>query len=267
MGPMMRIAALVHNEKSRRKLQEAFQGVATLHLFRSGHALTAAIAHGGINVMITELRDPEGHSLVATIRGVHEQHPRIPIIAYTEFTPKRARDVLLAADAGVRELIIRDYDDSEPMARAVLRNADAEALAARVLSEVRMHLPESTREFVEFCFRNAQHGVKVSGIAAHLRANRKTLRNRLTAAHLPSPHKIVGWSRLILAVHLLNVSGRPVEKIARDLNFPSGAALRNMLKRYIGLSPYELKHRGGVAQMIHGFQDALDRAGKRRSRQ
>jgi AraC-like DNA-binding protein len=79
----------------------------------------------------------------------------------------------------------------------------------------------------------------------------------LRAAHLPPPHKILGWSRLLIAIRLLNEGGYSVERVAQELNFPGGASLRNMLKRYVGKSPGELRHSDGFQQMLDGFKSAL----------
>jgi AraC-like DNA-binding protein len=260
---MIRVAALVYDEQSRRKLQRAFRGVAELHVFRSGPALINSLATNGTSVVICELHDAAGRLIVPFIQELREREPNISIIAYTEFNSRRARDIRLASEAGVRHLIIREYDDVNSMARAVIRTADAEATAARVLTDLDLQVPPAAREFIEHCFRNAQHGMRVGDVAVHLRANRKTLRNRLRSAHLPPPHKILGWSRLLLAIRLLNKGGYSVERVAQELNFPSGASLRNMLKRYIGKSPGELRHGDGFQQMLEAFKAALASARKR----
>jgi AraC-like DNA-binding protein len=264
MGPtMIRVAALVYDEQSRRKLQRAFRGAAELHVFRSGTTLLASLSTGGASVVICELRDASGRLTVPIIQELRDRQPALPIVAYTEFNSRRARDIKLASEAGARHLIIREYDDVESMVRAVVRTVDAEAMAARVLTYLDLQVPAAAREFIEHCFRNAQHGIRVSDVAVHLRANRKTLRNRLRAAHLPPPHKILGWSRLLLAIRLLNDGGYSVERVAQELNFPGGASLRNMLKRYIGKSPGELRHDDGFQQMLEGFRAALAGAKKK----
>lgn len=68
---------------------------------------------------------------------------------------------------------------------------------------------------------------------------------------------MLGWCRLLAAAVLLEDRGRPVDHIALELDFPSGAAFRNMLKRYTGLSPAELRARGTLTEMSRQFRKAV----------
>lgn len=263
---MIGIGALIFDRERRKRVQQAFQQVGALEFFRSDKLLRAAIHSGSVQVVITELRDPQGRLMADQIRRIHDEFPSIPIIAYTELIRQRTKDALWAAHAGVRDIILREYDDSECMARSIVRMTDANIVAAKVLEAFGAELPMGAREVFDFCFRNAQHGLTVGAVAGHLRASRKTLRNRLVLVDLPPPHKILGWSRLLLAMRLVDQGDQSVEEIAYELNFPSGASLRNMLKRYVGLSPKEVKRRGGFAYMLSAFTHALGGSNRQRSR-
>ena len=48
-----------------------------------------------------------------------------------------------------------------------------------------------------------------------------------------------------------------LEQAALRLEFPSGTALRNMLMRYTGLKPRELRENGGVHCVMHLFRREL----------
>ncbi len=87
--------------------------------------------------------------------------------------------------------------------------------------------------------------------------HRKTLVDRLKAARMPSPRAMIGWCRLLIAARMLDDPGRTVEQVALKLDFPSGAALRNMFKRYTGLRTTEVRENGGVRCLIHAFKHEL----------
>ena len=58
---------------------------------------------------------------------------------------------------------------------------------------------------------------------------------------------------LSLTAHRLEDPGRTTEHGAIEMGFPSGSAFRNMLRRYTGLSPQDLRERGGsmcLAEML-----------------
>ena len=68
-----------------------------------------------------------------------------------------------------------------------------------------------------------------------------------------------------MAARMLDDPARTVEQVALKLDFPSGAALRNMFKRYTGLRTTEVRENGGVRCLIHAFKRELAAvsAGKR----
>jgi hypothetical protein len=51
--------------------------------------------------------------------------------------------------------------------------------------------------------------------------------------------------------------GRTLEQVALRLEFPGAAALRNMLARYTGLTPREVREGGGVRAVLAAFRGAL----------
>jgi AraC-like DNA-binding protein len=126
-----------------------------------------------------------------------------------------------------------------------------------VLREVRPMLPATVRPIVEHCVLRARTPLTVAGVARALGVHRKTLVNKLRRAGFPGPRAIIGWSRLLLAAHALEDPGRPVERIALDLEFASATAMCNMLRRYTGLRPREVRENGGVACVLHLFTRAL----------
>jgi transcriptional regulator GlxA family with amidase domain len=99
--------------------------------------------------------------------------------------------------------------------------------------------------------------VTVADAAAALGVHRKTLVDRLATAQLPTPSAMIAWCRLTLAAQMLEDPARSVEQIALLLDFSSAASLRNMLKRYTGLSPREVRENGGLRCVLHAFRQTL----------
>jgi transcriptional regulator GlxA family with amidase domain len=97
----------------------------------------------------------------------------------------------------------------------------------------------------------------VRGAADALGLDRRTLVRRLERAGLPPPRRIAGWCRVIVAARLLDDPIYTLEQAALRLDFPSGTALRNMLIRYTGLAPREIRENGGVRCVLHLFKREL----------
>jgi AraC-like DNA-binding protein len=64
-------------------------------------------------------------------------------------------------------------------------------------------------------------------------------------------------SRLLLVGHYLGAGNIPVQAIAHQLDFPSATALRNLLKRYTGLRPRDVRAGGGLMPVLAAFTRAL----------
>ena len=94
-------------------------------------------------------------------------------------------------------------------------------------------------------------------MADALNVHRKTLVARLSGANLPTPSALISWCRILVAARLLEDPGRSVEQVALLLEFPSGTSMRNMMKRYTGLRPGEIRENGGVRCVLHAFKQAM----------
>jgi len=195
--------------------------------------------------------DHSGSSPTDLIAYIHAVWPTVPIVGYVDFTPQRARDILSAAHAGATEIILGDFDDLDIIANRIVDIGMSSDTVTRVAAAVDAVIPLHLREFFLLCMANARHAMNVDGIVARTGKSRKTLSNWLAAAQLPPPSRVIGWTRILVAARMLDDTTRSAEKVARELHFVSGTALRNMMRRYLGCGPDVLRQRGG-------FQYALD---------
>ena len=90
-------------------------------------------------------------------------------------------------------------------------------------------------------------------MARALGVHRKTLANHCRAEGFAPPGTVVAWCLILLTTALLATPGITVERIAMQLNFPSGTALRNMLKRHTGLRPIDLRTPTALVEMCVRF--------------
>jgi transcriptional regulator GlxA family with amidase domain len=123
-------------------------------------------------------------------------------------------------------------------------------------AELRPVLDPRIAPFVRYCLLNADRKLTVDGVAVALAVHRRTLVNRCNGTPL-TPENVISWCRIVIASKLLDDVGRPIEKIALELDFPSANTLRNMLQHYVGLSPTELRSRGASRTVLAAFVRAL----------
>jgi AraC-like DNA-binding protein len=254
---MAHVIGLIGDREARARIGDALRGQATVTFCDAAAELIDTLARAFVTAVVVELRDCTGVSTASVIRCLREGFPSIPVVAYCSLTRATPHDILTAAKAGASGLVLRGVDDTGVALRAALTSAADDCVARRVMRALEDAAPGSVRPIIEYCILHARNAPSVAQVARALGISRKTLVNRLGAAGMPTPSAIIGWCRLLQAAQLIEDPKRSVERIAHELDFPSGAALRNMLKRYTGLQPREVRENGGLRCVLHAFQRAL----------
>ncbi|MEO6445520.1 MAG: helix-turn-helix domain-containing protein [Gemmatimonadaceae bacterium] len=219
--------------------------------------LRALIENDLASVVVVDLRDREGNSTLALVRDIRESFPSIPVLLYCAISPDTSRDVLAFARAGVNDLVLRDVDDLRWTLRTALSTAADHCSARTIIGMLEGIIPPNIMPMIRYCLENGRRAMTVEDVAEALSVHRKTLVDRLTAAGLPTPSAVIAWCRMLVAARLLEDPGRSIEQVALLLDFPSGTSLRNMMKRYTGLRPGEIRENGGVRCVLHALRREL----------
>ena len=253
----MIVAALVWDPASQARLRDALRGQATVRFCERQSEVIALVENNLAGVAVVDMRDRDGQSTLPMVRYVRESYPSVPVLLYFAISPDTSRDVLAFAQAGVNDLVLRDVDDLRYSLRTALSTAADHCSARAILAELEPLLPASVLPMVRYCLENGRRSMTVEQVADALNVHRKTLVDRLSASHLPTPSALIAWCRLIISARLLEDPGRSVEQVALLLDFPSGTSMRNMMKRYTGLRPGEIRENGGVRCVMHALKREL----------
>jgi AraC-like DNA-binding protein len=253
------LVALVLGCDERRRLNDAVRNRADVRFVErlDELLLTLRTEEQPILALLVEPRDRDDRPVAGTVRSLRQRLPTKPIIGYCRIGYEHSASIRELAVAGVHELVFRGVDDSGVVLRSVLSSAAHTTAADAMLTELLPLIPEPLHPFIQFCLKSPQHAHSVGGVAGALGINRKTLVNYCARADLPSPGKLLSWSRLVLAAHYLATTTRTVEGIALQLDFASDTALRNMIKRYTGLRAQDLRHGDGASVVLAHLRRAL----------
>lgn len=254
---MVEVAALVLSREGLARLRDGLRGVASVRSVATCRELVAAVQDGGAGAAVVELRDGAGLPTAPTVRRLRDGFPLVPVLAYVSLDRTDGRDLLAVANAGVSGMIVRGVDDAGVALRGALAAAQDDATARRAMAELAGTVPGPARPVLEYCLAHARQGPTVADVARALGMHRKTLCARLVRSGLPSPQGVIGWCRLLHAAHMMEDVQRPLEHIALQLNFSSAASLRNMLARYTGLRPCEVRAGGGFVCVLDALRRAL----------
>ena len=206
---------------------------------------------------MTEPFDVLGAPLSPTIEFVRATYPSVPLLAYCRLDVAAVHEVLALARAGIDELIIDGTDDLVSAIEMRLAAAEEHCIAREMMTRLEPRIPPPLRPVVAYCLVHASHNLTVEALAAAFDIDRKTLSRRLMRENWPAPSVLLAWSRLLLVARLIEQHERPVDHIALAFDYPSGTALRNALRRYVGLCPREIRTNGGLDCVIHAFVEAV----------
>jgi AraC-like DNA-binding protein len=253
----MIVAALVRDSLSRARLADALRTEASVRFCGSLSEVVTLVETGLASLVVLDHRDFDGASTLPGVRALRDAYPSVPIVAYLPMSGDVSRSVMDYAKAGVSQLVFHGVDDLKASLRTAVDAALDQVSAAALGAELEPLVPPAMQPFLRYCLEHARRDLSVEEVAQAMGVHRKTLVDRLKAAHLPSPRAMIGWSRLLMAARLLEDPGRTVEQVALKLDFPSGTALRNMCKRYTGLRSTEVRQNGGVRCLLHAFKREL----------
>ncbi len=208
-------------------------------------ALHREAAETAAALAIADPYDPSGTLQLSAFASFRSAFPSTPLLPYGDFHG-RVRDAMRLSAVGMAEIVVRDQDDSPSAFAAVITALTAQPVAQAVLAEIEGMIPPRLAGVVTALLSTA--GATDPGQVARMYSrHRNTLREHLRAAGLPPVNKLIVWTRLFRAAHLLGDPSRTVEGVALALDFPSPSALRNQLQRYAGLTPQQVQARGLAA--------------------
>jgi AraC-like DNA-binding protein len=253
----MIVAAMVADPISRARLTDALRNEASVRYCERLSEVTAMVEAGLAQLVVVDHRDHDGTPALPIVRRLRDEFPSVPIVMYVPMSAVVSGGVMAYAKAGVSQLVLQGVDDLKASLRSAVDAALDQVSASTLLGEFEPLIPPTIVPFLRYCLEHARRDLTVEEVATAMSVHRKTLVDRLKAARMPSPRAMIGWCRLLIAARMLDDPGRTVEQVALKLDFPSGAALRNMFKRYTGLRTTEVRENGGMRCLIHALKREL----------
>ena len=251
------VVALVIGTKCRARVRGALAGRADVRFCDLRTELVPLATRLCASAVLAESRDRVGDDVCDVITALRTGLPSVPVIAYVADNRTSSGDILAMARAGVHDLVRSGFDDVGFALGAALASATAACATTAARGELEQIVAADAWPFVSYCLTRAHGPIAIGSAAAALGLDRRTLVRRLERAGLPQPRRIAGWCRVVAAARLLDEPIYTLEQAALRLEFPSGTALRNMMLRYTGLRPREIRENGGVRCVMHLFKREL----------
>ena len=249
-----RIAALVVTPAAQARLRDALCGSSVLLIERCPRDHLARVEVESVALSIVEISGSTASAHVAAVRQLRSAFPSVPVLAYCDPCGSAIVDVVRAGAGG---LVLRGTDDTPLLFRDAIARARRSAIAERIFVAIAPLLTNDARVFLRYAIEHCASDIAVDEAARDMGVDRKTLTNWLARAGAPRAREFLSWIRLMVAAHLMSDPGRSAEQVAHMLDFPSGTALRNMVRRYVDVTTAELQERGGTTLVLEAFKRHL----------
>jgi AraC-like DNA-binding protein len=256
--PPLRVVALVREAGDQARLRRALLGSGELMACGSPNDVMAALADRRAVAVVLPAHGPLVSDAIALTREVRKLHPTVPVLIYCDGRYANPRDLLSFFQAGAAEIVQGGRDDLRKVFATVLATSGHRASALQIMRKLDPMLPPQARQLLEYLIDKGDMPLSIEQAASAVGVARRTLEKRLVGLGYPPPETLIGWCRLLVAAHLLEDQQRTFDAVATQLGFPSGMALRSMLKRYTGVSGREAREGPGpVALVLRHLADHL----------
>lgn len=255
---MPTVAALIVDPADRRLAAEQVGSLAAVRFCETVDGLIELVAADHADVVIADLHDVSGTSVLPTFRALHRQNPLLPLVLFCLPTPEALRELPLSG-AIVRglSLVFRNFEHLGVALIPLLgppRVASAtETLARHVVPVV----PPLFQPFVLVCASRASPRLRVSTAARWSGASRRTLERSLRRARLPSAAAVLGSCTALHAAWWLDVQGWSAKKVVAEMGFSHASGLSRVLQRHFQCSVKSLRDEGGFHELLSRFEASL----------
>lgn len=259
MSTTHRVVALVREIGDQARLRGALRGTGELQSCQTANEVLTTLADRTAVAVVVAAYGPTVSEGIGLTRVMRARHPNIPVLVYYDAQHTNPRELLAFFQAGAAEIVQTGSDDLRRVFASVLASAGHRVKARQMLDQLNPLLEAQARPLFEYLLEHGDSPLSIEQAASSVGLARRTLEKRLASLGYPSPETLIGWCRLLLAAHLLEDQARTFDEVALQLSFPSGMALRSMLKRYTGVSGRAAREDPGpVALILRHLKDQLN---------
>jgi AraC-like DNA-binding protein len=191
------------------------------------------------------------------LQSLLERFPSATVIAASDFSDGRYRDILTLGSWGVAEVVHMDEEMAPEALSRRLNIARAQPLREILEGDMAFVLSDRGRAIMDAAIDVVSAGGHPRDLAAALDLSTSTLLRWCTRSRLPTPRRLLVWMRLLLASALLDSPGHNVLSVATACGYSSDQALRRALRTVTPLTPSELRDEGALKTISRGFVEEL----------
>ena len=251
------VVALVVDRGARARLAGSLRNGRTVAPVSTGPELLAAMVAGGsrVHAVVVEPHDANGIPMGPLVAQIRRDCPAVAVLGYCSMRAESGADVVQLVRAGVHDVVFRDHDDAGVALLDALGRAERSSTAARVVAALRDEVSAEGLRLIEHGIVYGRAPLTVPDVAAAFGVSRRTLVDWCHRSRLFPPQTLLAWARLFIVGAMLESPGQTVERVAGELEYPSGPGLHNALRRHADCRAQEVRRGGGLPFLIDRFRE------------
>jgi hypothetical protein len=233
--------------------------VGAVEWFERAEALTARAREGGLDAVVTGLRDEHGRSVAATLIELAAFRPTLPVVLHVRISRAALIELLAVSAPGLRmECVVRPFGRLEPALRHMLSPDYRPGVAPALLHHFMPRVPDTVALFVALAILAAPARRSVEELAAWSGVTPRTVDRRLRRAGMARPHVVVQSFAALDAIWLMTEYGWSAQRVQQVRAFPHASGVTRLLASYAGTRPSTLMEDGGfTAALEHVTRELL----------
>jgi AraC-like DNA-binding protein len=246
------VVAAVRDPEWRGHVSVSLAGWASLTVIDDPREFPVAAARYEIDIALWHLDsgDDVDHDCVRAVRCLRRTSPGVVLIVYCAVSHAIAPLLLAAGRVGADRVLVRGSSSLPIGLHEALASDESRRYARVVIGALGLPVGSASTALARSLEYARVGPFTVEWLAHDLGVSRQTLASWLRDAELPVPERLIGWSRVLMVVRLLEDTERPINAIARTLQFSSVSDLRHLVGRYTGCTPTQLRGGGGVTAAL-----------------
>jgi len=243
---------------ARRLAGEQIGARATTDFCETVEALATLVAKGGIDAVVTDLRDVSGASILPALGAIRRNAATLPLVLYCASTPAALREIpdLIAATPGL-QVVFRNYEHLGLALRSLLAPPRVPSAAETLVRHVVPVVPVPFRPFLLVTALHASPQLRVGTAATLSGISRRTLERSLRHARLPGAATVLGCCTALHAAWWLDVQGWSAKQVVAEMQFSHSSGVTRVLQRYFGCSVKSLRDECGFQELLYRFETKL----------
>lgn len=172
----------------------------------------------------------DAERLAALVR----EAPSVPVVTAADFGAVEAVHVRAIVAAGVAEIVNLGGVSSLQAIVPTLRRAHAQPLKRRMEERLPVWVSEDARTLLRAAAETVTDRGGRDLFAAIFGVYPRTLSTRCAELDLPPPRRLLGWTRIVLALTLLEEPGRTVLNVALCCGYNDNSSLKRAIENFAG---------------------------------